>query len=128
MRGLLIRWVLISFSLWLTATLLPDLVSVTPGPEVLLAGLILGLVNALVRPIVILLTLPFTLITLGLFLFVINAMMFALAAFLAGDTFNVNGFWGAVLGSLVMSVISLLLTSLIGESGKVKRLRSGYKD
>jgi putative membrane protein len=128
MRGLLIRWVLISFSLWLTATLLPGLVTVTPGPELLLAGLILGLVNALVRPIVILLTLPFTLITLGLFLFIINATMFALAAFLAGDTFEVHGFWGAVFGSLVMSIISLLLTALIGESGRVKRLRSGYED
>ena len=127
MRGLLIRWILTSFSLWLTATLLPKLVTVTPGPEVLIAGLALGLVNALVRPIAILLTLPFTIITLGLFLFIINAAMFALAAFLAGDNFQVHGFWGAVLGSLVMSLISLFLNSLIGENGKVKRLRSGYE-
>jgi putative membrane protein len=127
MRGLLIRWVLTSFALWLTGTLLPGLVTVTPGPEVLIAGLVLGLVNALVRPVAILLTLPFTVITLGLFLFIINAAMFALAALLAGDSFQVHGFWGAVLGSLVMSVISLMLNSLIGETGKVKRLRSGYE-
>jgi putative membrane protein len=128
MRGLLIRWVLTSFALWLTAVLLPGFVSVEPGPSVLIAGLVLGLVNALVRPIAILLTLPFTLVTLGLFLILINAGMFALAALLAGDKFQVHGFWGAVVGSLLMGLISLVLNSLIGESGRVKRLRSGYED
>lgn len=127
MRGILIRWLVTSFALWLTATLLPGLITVRDNWTILLAGLILGLINALVRPVVILLTLPFTLLSLGLFLFVVNALMLSLAAFLSGDSLNVNGFWGAVLGSLAVSLISLLLTALIGERGKINRLRSGYE-
>ena len=128
MRGLLIRWVLTAFALWLTAVLLPELVSVRDARSVVLAALIIGLVNALVRPVIILLTLPFTLVTLGLFLFVVNSAMFALAALLAGEGFRVHGFWGAVLGSLVMGLISLVLNTLVGDRGKVKLLRSGYEE
>ena len=127
MRGILIRWILSSFALWLTAALLPGMVRVRDDGSVLIAALILGLINALVRPIVILFTLPFTILTLGIFLFIINAAMFSLAAFLSGDSFEVNGFWGAVVGSLVMSSISLVLNLLVGEKGKVMRLKSGYE-
>ena len=128
MRGILIRWIVTSFALWLTATLLPGLITVRDNWTVLVAGLILGLINALVRPVVILLTLPFTLLSLGLFLFVVNALMLSLAAFLAGESLNVNGFWGAIFGSLAVSLISLILTALIGERGKINRLRSGYEE
>ena len=127
MRGLLIRWVLTAFALWLTATLFPGLVTIRSAGAALIAALFLGLVNAIVRPVIILLTLPFTLVTLGLFLFVVNAAMFGLAALLAGRGFEVHGLWGALIGSLVVSLISLLLNTLIGESGGVKKLESGYK-
>jgi putative membrane protein len=128
MRGLLIRWLLTAFALWLTATLFPSLITIRSAGAALLAALVLGLVNAIVRPIVILLTFPFTLVTLGLFLFVVNAAMFGLAAWLAGNGFQVHGLWGALGGSLIVSVISLLLNWLVGERGGVKRMRRGYED
>lgn len=127
MRGLLIRWAITAFALWLTATLLPQLITIRSAGAALIAALVLGLVNAIVRPVLILLTLPFTLVTLGLFLFVINAAMFGLAALLAGKGFEVHGFLGALVGSLLVSLISLLLTTLVGETGKVKKLESGYR-
>lgn len=126
MRGLIIRWLLTAFSLWLTATLFPGLITIRNAGAALIAALVLGLVNAIVRPVVVLLTLPFTLVTLGLFLFVINAAMFGLAALLAGSGFQVHGVWGAVLGSLCVSFFSLVLTWLVGERGRVKRLERGY--
>lgn len=77
----------------------------------LLAALVLGLVNALVRPILVILTLPVTLITLGLFIFVLNGLLFWLVAtFVPG--FSVTGFWSAVGGALVYSILSWALSSL----------------
>ena len=77
----------------------------------LLVAVVLGLINTLLRPLLILLTLPVTLLTLGLFIFVINALLFQLAGYLV-DGFNVGGFWPAVLGSLAYSLISWLLSAI----------------
>jgi putative membrane protein len=126
MRGLLVRWVLTAFALWLTATVFPGLITIRNAGAALIAALVLGLVNAVVRPILVLLTFPFTLVTLGLFLFVLNAAMFGLAAWIAGQGFEVHGFWGAVIGSICVSAISLVLTWLIGERGGVKKLEEKY--
>lgn len=125
MRGLLIRWVLSAFALWLTAVLLPGFVQVRDFWGALLAAAVLGLVNALVRPIFVILTLPLTLLTLGLFLFVVNAAMLGLAAALAGSALEVNGFWGAVVGSIVLSLISLALNLLVGREKKPKETPAG---
>ena len=77
----------------------------------LVAALVLGLVNALIRPLLVLLTLPATLLTLGLFIFVINGLLFwAVGSFV--DGFHVNGFWSGVFGAIVYSLISWLLSSL----------------
>lgn len=78
----------------------------------IIAGVLLGLVNALVRPILILLTLPFTLLTLGLFIFVVNAVCFALTAALVPG-FDLSGFAAALLGALVVSVVSWIVNSLL---------------
>lgn len=121
MGSLLIRWVLSALSLWLTALLLPTFVRVEGAFGALLAAAILGLVNALVRPVFLLLTLPLTVVTLGLFLFVVNAAMLGLAAAIAGDALSVNGFWGAVLGSVVLSLISLALNTLVGSKKEKKK-------
>jgi putative membrane protein len=126
MRGLLIRWVLTAFALWLTATIFPGLITIRDAGAALIAALVLGLVNAVIRPILVLLTFPFTIVTLGLFLFVLNAALFGLAAAIAGRGFEVHGFWGAVFGSICVSFISLVLTWLIGERGGVKKLEKGY--
>ena len=82
------------------------------------AGVLLGLVNAVVRPVLIILTLPITLVTLGLFLLVLNGLCLWLVAGVVRG-FHVDGFWAAVLGALVVSVLSWIVTLLISDSGKV---------
>jgi putative membrane protein len=78
----------------------------------LIAALVLGLVNTLIRPLLVLLTLPVTLLTLGLFIFVINGLLFwAVGSFIEG--FHVGGFWSAVFGAIVYSLISMLLSALL---------------
>ncbi len=83
----------------------------------LLAALLLGLVNAVLRPLLLLLTLPVTLLTLGLFIFVVNGLMFWLAGSML-EGFVVSGFWPAVFGSLLYSIVSWLLSSLLPDAGK----------
>ena len=83
----------------------------------LLVALVLGLINTLLRPLLVLLTLPVTLLTLGLFIFVINGLMFLLAGWLL-DGFKVDGLWAGVLGSTIYSLISWLLTKLLLNSPK----------
>jgi putative membrane protein len=78
----------------------------------LIAALVLGLVNTLIRPVLVLLTLPVTLVTLGLFIFVINGLMFWAVAHLVGG-FQVAGFWSAVGGALLYSIISWALSALL---------------
>lgn len=78
----------------------------------IIGALVLGLINALIRPVLILLTLPATLLTLGLFIFVINALMFWAAAELVGG-FHVAGFWSAFFGAILYSIISWVLSSLL---------------
>src|SRR5256714_5891539 len=78
----------------------------------LIAALVLGLVNTVIRPILVLLTLPVTVLTLGLFIFVINGLLFwAVGSLVPG--FHVSGFWSAVLGAIVFSLVSWLLSSLV---------------
>lgn len=77
----------------------------------LILALVLAVLNALVKPILILLTLPITILTLGLFLFVINALIILLADRLLGENFNVDGFWWALLFSILLSVVSSILYS-----------------
>ena len=102
--------------LFLASRIIPGVSIVGTGTFVL-AALLFGLVNALVRPIAFLMTLPLTIITLGLFLFVLNAAMFGLvAAFL--DDFTVSGFWAAVFGAIVVSISSTIASWFIGPSGR----------
>jgi putative membrane protein len=78
----------------------------------LVAALVLGLINTLIRPLLVLLTLPVTILTLGLFIFVLNGLLFwAVGSFV--DGFHVSGFWSAVFGAIVYSLISWLLSALI---------------
>jgi len=102
--------------LFLASRIIPG-VSIVGTGTFALAALLLGLVNALVRPIAFLMTLPLTIITLGLFLLVLNAGMFGLvAAFL--DDFTVSGFWAAVFGAIVVSISSTIASWFIGPSGR----------
>ncbi len=120
MLGILIRFLIIALGLWLADVLIPGLI--VSGPAALLwAALWLGIVNAVVRPVVVILTLPITLLSLGGFLLVVNAGMLALVAWLL-DGFTVTGFFPALFGSLVVSITSWLAASFIGPSGRYEIL------
>lgn len=104
MMYFMFRLAISALGLWLASVIVPG-ISVDGFGSLILAALLLGVVNALVRPILILLTLPFTIITMGLFLLVINAAMLGLVSvFLHG--FHVHGFIAALLGSIVVSLVS----------------------
>ena len=104
---IIVRWLLLAAALLLVAHLCPGVV-VRSFASALIAAFVLGLLNTLLRPVLVLLTLPVTLVTLGLFLFVINALMFYFAAALL-DGFSVTGFGAALLGSLVYSLCGMVI-------------------
>ena len=108
---LLLVWILNAVALLVVAYILPGIV-VASFWSAMWAALVLGLINMLVKPLFVLLTLPITILTFGLFLFVINALMFWLAGSILKG-FQVNGFWWAVGGALLYSLISGFLTNLI---------------
>ncbi len=108
----LIHWAVVAVSLWVATSIVPG-VHVASTGTLLLAALVLGLVNALVRPVLFILTLPITIITLGLFYLVVNGIAFALTAALVPG-FTVRGFGSAILGALVVSVVSWIIGSLAG--------------
>jgi len=111
---LLLVWILNAVALLVVAYILPGIV-VASFWSAMWAALVLGLINMLVKPLFVLLTLPITIVTVGLFLFVINALMFWLAGSILKG-FQVNGFWWAVGGALLYSLISGFLTNLINKN------------
>ncbi|CAN1566112.1 COG1950 Predicted membrane protein [Burkholderiaceae bacterium] len=110
---LLLVWILNAVALLVVAYILPG-IAVASFWSAMWAALVLGLINMLVKPLFVLLTLPITIVTVGLFLFVINALMFWLAGSLFKG-FRVDGFWWAVGGALLYSLISSFLTNLINK-------------
>ena len=116
MRGILVRMLITALGLWLASALVPG-VTITGTFTLLVAALLLGFVNALIRPLLVLLTLPITILTLGLFLFVVNAAMFGLVAALL-DAFTVEGFFAALLGSMIVSLTATLASWFIGPTGR----------
>ncbi len=122
---LLIRWVIIAFSLFVAAWLVPG-IRVEGNAWLIFAvmAVILGLVNAVVRPILTLLTCSLVIFTLGLFVFVINALTLWLASSIAVNWFHVgfyvDGFWAAFLGSLIVSMVSVILSAFIREPTRVR--------
>jgi putative membrane protein len=107
----LLRLVLNGLAIIIVAWLLPG-IHITSPMSGFLAGVILGFVNAIVRPFLFFLTLPLTLLTLGLFIFVLNAICFGLTAWLVPG-FSVDGFFSAVFGALLVSVVSWILNGLV---------------
>ena len=118
MRGFLIRSLLTMLAVLATAHLVPG-IRVESWLSALGAAIVLGLLNAVLRPLLLLLSLPFIILTFGLFIFVVNAILLALTSVLIPG-FYVAGFWSAVFGSLVISIISGLLNFLVGGSGRVE--------
>jgi putative membrane protein len=122
MTGFVLRVAIVALGLWLATQILPGLYFASPG-TLLGAALLLGVVNAIVRPIAVVLTLPLTLLTLGLFLLVINAAMLGLVALLLSG-FQISGFWTAVGAALIVSLTGWVASGLIGNNGKVEVMRS----
>jgi putative membrane protein len=115
--GFLVRVAVNALAIVLAASILPG-IGVDGIVPALAAAVLLGLVNAFVRPVLLILTLPITLVTLGLFLFVLNGLCFWLVASVVKG-FHVAGFGSAMLGALVVSAVSWIVTALISDSGKV---------
>ena len=115
MRILLV-WLVNTLALIAVAYLMPS-ITVTSFWSALVAALILGLVNAVIRPILILLTLPVTVVTLGLFIFMINGLLFwFVGSFVTG--FVVQGFWAGFFGAILYSIVSWVLSALVLKGGK----------
>jgi putative membrane protein len=122
MAGFLLRGLVAALGLW-AATALLDGIIINNATTLILAGLLLGLVNAVVRPFVLLLSLPALLVTLGLFLLVINAAMLGLVALMLPG-FKIAGFWTAVGAAIIVSVISWIGSWFIGSRGRVEVIGS----
>ena len=126
MNGFLLRGALVALGLWLSTQIFSGLTFAEPG-TLIAAALLLGIVNAVVRPLVLLLTLPLTVMTLGLFLLVINAAMLGLVAALL-EGFHIRDFWTAVGTSVVVSLTSWVGSGFIGGNGRVEIYHSKRDD
>jgi putative membrane protein len=118
--GVITRLIVVALSLWLASELIPG-IKVEGGWALIGAAILLGLVNAVVRPVLVVLTLPFTILKLGLFLLVIKAAMLGLVAALF-DGFTIADFWSAILASIIVSIMGWLASWLIGRRGSVEVL------
>ena len=114
MMRLIIRALIAALGLWLASEIVPGIAVPGGWPSLLVAAILLGVVNAVVRPVVFLLTLPLTVVTLGLFLFVVNAAMLGLVGLLLKG-FVVDGLWAGIFGSVVVGVVSWLGHLMIGD-------------
>ena len=117
MIGMMVRWFVLTISVWAATAIVPGL-SYTRWQDLLLAALVLGILNSLVKAVRQLISLPFILLSLGFFLLAINALLLGLTAYLVRG-FHVAGFWSAVAGSVVISLVSMLL----GTSNRKPRSR-----
>jgi putative membrane protein len=126
MAGFILRGLIAALGLW-AATELFSGFHIDSALTLVLAGLLLGVVNAIVRPFALLLSLPALLLTLGLFLLVVNAAMLGLVALMLPG-FRIDGFWTAVGGALVVSIVSWLGSWMIGSRGRVEVMHGRRRD
>ena len=121
--GFIIRLLVTAVALWVAVALVPGIEYQGGIGGLLGVALVFGIVNAVVRPILVVLTCPLVLLTLGLFLFVLNALMLWLTSALAGALgihFTVSGFWAALLGGIVIGLVSTVLNVFVGQEGRKK--------
>lgn len=118
MIGFLLRATISGLGLWVASEIMQGL-RFDSTSQLVVAALLLGVVNAVIRPLAFILTLPLTILTLGLFLLVLNAGMVALVAWLVPG-FHISGFWTAVGAALIVSLVSWAASSAIGSTGKVE--------
>lgn len=114
MLNFLLTWLVSAVSLIVTAKLVPG-IDISSFGVAAVAAIVMGLVNAIVRPILVLFTLPLTILSLGAFLLIINAIVFSLVAYLSPAGFVVSGFWAAFFGAIVLSIVSSIIGGLVGK-------------
>lgn len=107
--GMALRWMVLALAVWMAAQIVPG-VAYDDWPSLLAAALMLGLLNSLIKPVLVVLSLPFVILTFGLFLLFINALLLMLSAKLVRG-FHVDGFWPAMGASLIVSLLSVFLGS-----------------
>ena len=121
MRGFLVRLLITALGLWLADQLLPG-IEITGTGALIVSALLLGVVNAVIRPIILILTLPLTVLTLGLFILIVNGISLALVAWLVPG-FHVAGLWSATSGAIIVSLTSWVASHFVGGSGRIERLQ-----
>lgn len=121
MKGFVIRLLITALGLWVADRLLPGIV-ITGTGSLIVSALLLGLVNAVIRPIILILTLPLTVLTLGLFVLIVNGISLGIAAWLVPG-FHIAGLWSATWGALIVGLTSWAASAFVGGSGKIERLR-----
>jgi len=121
MKGFVFRLVITGLGLWAAETIVPG-VRIDGWGNLVVAALLLGIVNAVIRPIILILTLPLTVLTLGLFILVVNGISVALVAWLMPG-FSLSGLGAAILTSIVVGLTSWLGSAFVGGSGRIERYR-----
>ena len=120
MKGFLVRLLVTALGLWAATAIVPG-VTIHGVGSLIGAALLLGLVNAVIRPIILILTLPLTLLTLGLFIFVVNGISLSLVAWLMPG-FTLSGFGAAILGSIVVGLTGWVASIFIGSTGRLEHI------
>jgi putative membrane protein len=120
MKGILIRWLILTAAIMLTPYVVKG-IQVDGFLSALEAAAILGVLNAIFRPVLMILTLPINILTLGLFTFIINGCLLMMAS-CAMSGLEINGFWSAFWGSIIISIVSWLLSSFVNDRGRVEKV------
>lgn len=129
MISLLLRWLTLSLAVWVAAEVVPG-IHLEGWQSTLIVAAILGLLNTYVKPVLFLLSLPVTIITLGLFLIVLNAIMLGLADWVANISddirFDVEGFWAALFGAVIISLVNVVVGIFVKPDRIARKLSGGY--
>jgi putative membrane protein len=121
MRGFVVRLLITALGLWVADQLLSG-ITITGTGALVISALLLGIVNAVIRPIILILTLPLTVLTLGFFILIVNGVSLAIAAWLVPG-FHVAGLWSATIGAIIVGLTGWAASAFIGGSGKIERMR-----
>ena len=120
MKGFLFRLVITALGLWVAATIVPGM-AISGAGALIVSALLLGLVNAVIRPVILILTLPLTILTLGLFILVVDGISLALVAWLV-PAFTISGILPATLGAIIVGLTSWFASTFVGGSGRIERI------
>lgn len=122
MRGFVVRLLITALGLWVADRLLGG-ITITGTGALIISALLLGIVNAVIRPIILILTLPLTVVTLGFFVLIVNGISLGIAAWLVPG-FHVAGLWSATLGAIIVGLTGWAASAFIGGSGKIEKMQN----